>query len=230
VIKLEKSNIIIVPEVGLVAYYKFNGNVLDYSGNYNDGKYYGRKSYTLGKLNDPSGAIDLNGSGDYVEVPNSTSLNPTKQLTINLWLRIDSFPKQYTPVVAKGGPYAVDFTNREYLIYFNYDGNIFIESSGDNKSHIYDGAAFPGLKTWFMFTAIVDRVNHFMQVYINGVFKYQIVDTYSTFTINSYPMKIGSWDETDSSYAPYFKGAIDELKMYNKVLSQAEIVSLYQQK
>ena len=81
-----------------------------------------------------------------------------------------------------------------------------------------------------MFTAVVDRiVNHQMQVYINGVLKGTITDTYSNFTINNYPLLIGAWSETNQEYTPFFKGKLDELRIYNRVLSQAEITSLYNQ-
>jgi hypothetical protein len=223
VILLEKSTL----DDGLVAYYKFNGNAIDYSGFNNNGTYYGRGFYTSGRLNDPNSALDLNGSGDYVEIPNSSSLNPTNQLTISLWLKIDTFLNRYTAVIAKGGPTTDGFTNREYLVHFNNDGYICIESSGDNQSHNYAEAAIPGLKSWFLFSAIIDRVNHKMQVYINGQLKIQIDDSYSSFTINSYSLKIGAWNESNPEYSPFFKGGIDELKIYNRALSQEEILSLY---
>jgi hypothetical protein len=217
-------------EKGLVAYYKFNGSALDNSGFNNNGTYFGRGIYTTGRLNDSNAGLELNGSGDYVGVPNSSSLNPTNQLTINLWLKIDSYPNRYTSVIDKGGPTTDGFTNREYFVYFNNQGYIYIESSGDNQAHHYVGAAIPGLKKWFSFTAIVDRVNHKMKTYINGELKGQIDDSYSTFTINSDSLKIGAWSETNPSYAPFFKGGIDELRIYNRALSQKEVISLNKQK
>jgi hypothetical protein len=68
-----------------------------------------------------------------------------------------------------------------------------------------------------------------MQVYINGTLQGTVTDSYSTFTSNTYPMLIGAWSESNSEYAKFFKGKIDELMVYNRVLTPDEISSLYLQ-
>lgn len=215
---------------GLVAYYPFNGDVLDHSGNNNNGIAYGNLMATADHHGNPNSAYYFNGINSYIQVPNSPSLNPTNQLTISLWIEIDTFMNRYTSFIDKGGPTTSGFTNREYFEYFNNQNVIWIESSGDNSPHNYVGSYFPGLNTWFQFTAVIDRlVSHQMQVYINGVLKGTIPDSYSQFTTNSYPLLIGSWSETNPEYSPFFKGRMDEIRIYNRVLSQAEITSLYNQ-
>jgi uncharacterized protein YjdB len=109
----------------LIAYYKFDGNTNDESSNSNNGIYHGRMAYTSDRNSSTNSALDLNGSTDYVEIPNSISLNPINQLTISLWLEIDTFMNRYTAFIDKGGPTTNDFTNREYLGYFNDQRGIF---------------------------------------------------------------------------------------------------------
>jgi len=83
--------------VGLVAYYPFNGDVLDHSGNGNNGRSYGTLTPTTDHKGNSMAAYYFNGTDSYVEVPDAPSLNPTSQLTVSAW---------YSPVVsARATPY-----------------------------------------------------------------------------------------------------------------------------
>ncbi|MEJ7822566.1 MAG: hypothetical protein WKF85_09610, partial [Chitinophagaceae bacterium] len=70
---------------GLVAYYPFNGDANDASGNGNHGIAYNVTPATdnFGK---PNSAFSFNGTNSYIRVPNSPSLNPTSQISICAWV------------------------------------------------------------------------------------------------------------------------------------------------
>jgi hypothetical protein len=71
---------------GLVAYYPFNGNANDESGNGNHGSPVGGATWTTGVL---GGAVHLNGAG-YINVPDSPSLDlPGGRGTISAFIKID---------------------------------------------------------------------------------------------------------------------------------------------
>ena len=59
---------------GLVAYYPFNGNANDESGNGNDGTVIGA-TLTADRSGNPDSAYSFNGVNDYINVPHSSSLN-----------------------------------------------------------------------------------------------------------------------------------------------------------
>ena len=72
---------------GLAAYYPFNGNALDASGNGNNGTAYNLVS-TNGHSNASGSALYFNGQNGYAAVPNSPSLN-VSNITLSAWLKPD---------------------------------------------------------------------------------------------------------------------------------------------
>ena len=82
----------------LVARWKFDegsGDVAhDASGNGNDGTFVGDPQWTTGKL---GGALEFNGSSDYIEVPFSESLRVINQgdFSIAAWFRLNEIPSEY---------------------------------------------------------------------------------------------------------------------------------------
>jgi len=71
---------------GLVAYYPFNGNVNDESGNGNNGIVYGA-TLTNDRLGNPNSAYSFDGINDYISVPDSYSLrSPTEAVSISAWI------------------------------------------------------------------------------------------------------------------------------------------------
>jgi len=216
------------PEAGPVAYYPFNGNADDMSGNNNNGIVYGATLVPDRKEN-PNSAYYFDGINDYISIPGSSTLNPSNQLTIALWLNMDIITNRYTPVMHKGGTHTEGFANREYLIYIEDIGRVYAESAGDNSVHHFLGYNIPCLKTWFHFTAVFDRIEHKMRLYINGERVKEANDSYSTFNNNSDSLKIATWDESNAQYAEYYKGYIDDIYIYNRSLSDSEIKDIFSQ-
>ncbi|MFW9930969.1 MAG: hypothetical protein ACFFD1_16390, partial [Candidatus Thorarchaeota archaeon] len=77
----ENSNLY---SAGLVAYYPFNGNAKDESGNGNDGVIIGA-SATKDRFGTRNSAYSFDGVDDYIEVADSRSLNFTNSFTISAW-------------------------------------------------------------------------------------------------------------------------------------------------
>ncbi|MGQ3684054.1 MAG: alkaline phosphatase, partial [Candidatus Loosdrechtia sp.] len=76
-----------VPPDGLLAYYRFDEgagtSAADASGNGNNGTLFNGPVWTTGKINS---ALSFDGVNDYVEVPNSASLNPVNFVTVSAWI------------------------------------------------------------------------------------------------------------------------------------------------
>ena len=68
-----------------MAYYPFNGNSIDESGNGNDGTVNGA-TLTIDRFGNANGAYSFDGVNDYIEVINSVSLNPDTQITMSAWV------------------------------------------------------------------------------------------------------------------------------------------------
>ena len=65
-----------------------------------------------------------------------------------------------------------------------------------------------------------------MQIYVDGVLIVDGNDPYSTFNNNSEDLLIGWTEEIVSSFSP-FKGRIDELRIYNRALTEDEVKKLH---
>ena len=71
---------------GLVAYYPFNGNAEDASGNGNNGTVNGA-TLTEDRLGNADSAYSFDGNNDYIEVEDDHSLDLTNTFTISLWIK-----------------------------------------------------------------------------------------------------------------------------------------------
>lgn len=74
---------------GLVAYYPFDGNAIDSSGNGNNGATNGGVTWVASRFSNGSQAIHFDGSSGYVEVPNSTTLQFTNQVAVSAWINFE---------------------------------------------------------------------------------------------------------------------------------------------
>jgi hypothetical protein len=75
---------------------------------------------------------------------------------------------------------------------------------------------------------VIDRVKHLQSIYINGVLSTKMADSYNTFNLNTYDLRIGYPEEVGTWHSP-FKGALDEIRLYNRALTVSEISALYNQ-
>ena len=75
-----------VPTDGLIAYYPFNGNANDESGNGNDGIIY-NAVLTDDMDGNSDSAMKFDGAGDYIRVPLSDSFAINGEVTFSFWLK-----------------------------------------------------------------------------------------------------------------------------------------------
>src|SRR5689334_3954187 len=97
---------------GLVAYYPFNGNANDASGNGNN-PIFNNATLTKDYYGNLNSAYHFNGVDNYMEIPNNASLNPTN-ISICAWIKPTGFyygPCHGNSVVMKGD---ADFQSGNY--------------------------------------------------------------------------------------------------------------------
>jgi len=212
---------------GLVAYWSFDDcTANDKSGKGNNGTINGNLSCITGVTNK---ALQFDGAS-YITVPSSPSLNPINQWTMSFWIRIDDLTNLWSTVIHKGGVGTDCGKNREYVIFLHQTAYFHIVSAGDNSCHhVLNTVGNSIIKgQWLHYVAVIDRLNHVTKEYINGQLKNQQTDSYSSFNNNNANLRIGSSEEVDNSLAT-FKGALDEIRLHNRVLTDAEVSALYQQ-
>jgi len=214
---------------GLVAWYPFDGNAKDASGNKNNGKVFGGVEATADRYGNAGGAMQFNGVDGYVSVPDAPSLNPKNQVTVAYWIRVDDFGAEWTPVVYKGDTDEVAgcLAGRQYTFWLNSGQWAHIASGGDGDcSHYLAGKPFAMSGKWNHVVQVIDRKSaHQMSLYVNGKLQVQVDDSYDTFNRSAEPLLIGIDFEPFAS-AP-FHGALDDLRIFDRALGKNEVTELY---
>jgi hypothetical protein len=212
------------PQAGLMAYFRLDGDALDASGNNNHGMISGAVP-TSDRRGEPGRALWFDGINDLVDIPSSPSLHPNQHLTIAFWMRVDSLTGMYSPILHKGGDVTPTSYNREYAVYI----------MGPHPAYhveVYAGMHWTGslrypVGRWIFVTGIVDKNAHTIRCYVDGIFQSVDNDPNTSFFTNDFSLLIGAERETTwPDHAP-FRGAIDDLRLYNRALTAAEILALY---
>jgi hypothetical protein len=226
-----------VPTNGLVARYDFNGNANDTSGHGHHGVLH-NATPTSDRFSKGSSAYSFNGTDAYVEIADHRvfSVATTGQLSISVWMRPGTltFPDTegtgYVHWLGKGVAnqhewafrmYSSDNTegrgNRSSFYLFNLAGGL-------GAGAYVQETVVPG--TWYHYVAVVNMSIDTIKWYKNGVLKDQDPFINSQYHITpkdgTAPVRIGTKD-----FASYFKGAIDNIAIYNRALSAAEVEQLY---
>jgi chitodextrinase len=181
----------------------------DLSGNGNNGTISGATWTVSGKYGN---ALSFNGTNARVTVNNSASLQLTSAMTLEAWVFPTTVNSAWRDVIYKG------------------DDNYYLMAMSNNSSHPVAGAILGGVyaeaigpnaltaNTWVHLATTYDGAT--VRLYVNGV---QVASQAKTGTIatSTNPLQIGG----DSIYGQYFAGRIDEVRVYNRGLSVAEIQS-----
>jgi hypothetical protein len=140
----------------------------------------------------------------------------------------------YLAVIHKGGEAvgAPWLANREYAVYLKNHVTpwyYFQTYSAGNGGGQHEVIQQPPMATgqWVFFAAVVDRQNHMMRCYVNGVLNGQSYDSYSSFNVNNHPLTIGYEAETVWTDHSSFFGVLDDIRLYRRALTESEIQELY---
>jgi hypothetical protein len=215
---------------GLALYFPFDGNTVDSSGNVNNGSEI-NQAYGTDAWGHPNSAYLFNGRDNYITVANNATLNPSNQLTVTMWMRIDSITNNYSLLLSKGAPQTDGFSNREYLMTWKSNFTcpyLQIYSAGDSsgQNELIEDVPCHQFGAWIFVAAVIDRSNHHMELFINGDVKQVVDDPYSSFNISSHPLLIGWTEEIASDYG-VFQGAMDNLRIYTRALTPDQVRFLY---
>jgi hypothetical protein len=213
---------------GLVAYYPFNGNANDASGNSNHGTVQGNVTLATDRFGNSNKAYSFPGNpNSFIDCGNNPTIQIRGALSLSAWIYMDGGslnPRilQYHGSGTSGGYTAfVDGTSNSSRVLHatNYNDN---RTGTGFCCGSAQGFSLPAL-SWqhFVYTASATGL---AKMYINGnlVGEQQGVPvtniTYAnTLNIGKLPGGSDAWG-----------GKLDEIRIYNRVLNTAEISYLYQ--
>jgi uncharacterized repeat protein (TIGR02543 family) len=208
---------------GLVACYPFNGNANDGSGNGNHGTVHGPIS-TADRLGNPNGAYDFDGNDDLIQIADSDSLDiGYNDYTIVAWIKTSNTINNGR-IFSKGSSLCV--TGYMMRMGGTQSSNILVEESKDQNCHLaLTGNSTINDNAWHFVVSVVDR-DVGAKIFIDGNLDSQVnMDTSAYDLSNNRDPMIGA-NDVGNVYES-FDGIIDDVRIYNRALSEAEIQTLY---
>jgi hypothetical protein len=197
----------------LVAYYAMNNNVQDSSGNNLNGTIVGTPTYVSGVT---GMALSLDGVDDYVDCGTAANFDITEQITLAAWVNTnDADNGQHNPYITKGDQtYGLKHASNNSMEFFIYEGDWHtIQSSVDDS--------FNGV--WHHVAGTFDGTQ--LKLFIDGGLA-STLDYTGSIATGTYPVNLGrNSQNTDRLY----EGALDEARIYNRALSEGEILYLANQ-
>ena len=194
-------------------------------------------AWTAGKF---GSALQFNGTSDWVQVPNSPSLSITGAITIEAWIKLDSY-KIGSPILAKWNDLGF-ITHRGYslsmqfgLVRFDVSHTGGFEGSSctvfnslafacTDSALVLSKTAVP-LGKWTHVAAVFDPSNNnALEVFIDGVLSNSVNAEKSNIFDNTEQVLIGASD-SGSATRQFFPGAIDEARVWQRALTPAEVLS-----
>jgi hypothetical protein len=220
----------------VVAHYPFSGNANDHSGNGNHGMVNG-PTLTADRFGNPASAYDFDGIDDYIRVPHSRGLDfGTNDFSVSVFVHARSivepgaeFPgsvimdKRYTYDPGMHTPgynqWQLKWWLGNHMLFWTYSySSSGIESPGDLEFY-----------RWYHVVAV--RESSTMSVYIDA--KLAAEESLPIRDVST-PMDMfigvdGKHFLVSAGSKCFFDGAIDDIRVYCRALSQSEIDELYQE-
>lgn len=208
---------------GILAYYPFNGNAADVSGNQHHGVVYGATP-TNDRFGIPNSAYSFNGVDNYIEVTHDAILNPTSAITYAGWFQSNSVG-QIGEILSKGSDVMAGFyTARVHPPPVNMGfGVLFTEDQSTSTiTSVNASTVSLSVGRWYFFAVTYDGQT--LCSYIDGILT-NSVSVSKTLGSNQGPLSIGR--HPLEGYRYWFNGKIDDVRLYNRALRAGEIDTLY---
>ncbi len=214
---------------GLVVHYLMNDNlattnVLDNLSNYNGTAVRNTSLLTVaGEINT---ALAFNGSSDWVDIPGSTAVNMTTAVSMSAWVKTTSTTGMHAIV----GKLYDWFDNR-----FFGGANFGLWYVSDQLYVLYNGGAYytvaAGLisdNNWHHIIGTLDVASNTATIYVDGnnqtIALTGVQDPVISLGVSTQNITIGK--NNKAGYPYYFAGSIDDVRIYNRVLTEDEIIEL----
>jgi hypothetical protein len=198
---------------GCIAYYPFDADAADYSNNGNDG--------SISNATDTTGmygqARYFNGSNGYVSVPDNGGFQISNGISICAWIK-PVLGSMWYRVVGKTN---ATNTNNDWVLGEALAGGIYFSLWKGGTQYSTNGKTALSLNAWNHIAGTWD--GSVIRIYQNGILQPDTVPFTGPINSSTNPLLIGKL--VDNTY--YFKGAIDEVMIFNRALTAAELDSVY---
>jgi hypothetical protein len=194
--------------------------VIDSSGKNNSGTSYNTLYNSNGRFN---GAYDFNSPTSYIQIPNSSSLNPETEITLEAWVKLDlqsASKSGLFQILSKDNGY-------QYQLQINFDNYIFEFTLNTTQKKQSISSTTRGIDGgWYHIVGTYNGIEQ--KLYINGIPEAKAGLTGQIIKSDE-PVEIGKFIKNTNSMAndKLIPETIDEIVIFNKALTDSEIQNHY---
>ncbi|XZF16160.1 LamG-like jellyroll fold domain-containing protein [Chitinophagaceae bacterium MMS25-I14] len=176
---------------------------------------------TVNTMTPPGNALSLDGTNDYVDLGNPDSLAATNIKTMECWVKFNNLSTTTTSqeILSK----SIVGQGLELLLYNN--GLCFYVMGSSSAAFINYPTTNFVTGIWYHLAATWNGTNSSsIKLYVNGV-SVGSVSGSTTNVVNpaGSTFRIGQW--SDAGTTRYFNGSVDEVRLWNRERTQAELTS-----
>ena len=226
-----------IPTDGLVAYYPFNGNANDESGNGNHGTVTDA-TLTYDRFDNVNSAYSFDGDGDYITSTSNVGVGQTTR-TFSFWAKTE-YGSKHMAVLSQDCE--TDCDNAFGLVLNKFLNSAVVCDDGHmgtspqsfgyaQPSHYATVRTTTANSGWNNYVLVVGADNNYsysnFRFYVNGIEQTTNCDhNWGSWQYNfpDYPLLIGN---KPNSIEGFFHGLIDDIAIWDRALSDEEIYNLY---
>jgi len=173
-------------------------------------------------------AGSFDGVNDYIDISNAASLNPTN-ITIGMWLYLNSNPdcdvnNNWRSLIHKGSTAG---TSTGYDIVFEQGRGIAWDIGNGAAQRWWPSGVLIPIQIWSHLTVSYNAATGEMRAYQDGSYKSNRIIAPSSIAANTGNLLINNSSIACPNGSGNFPGIIDEVRIYNRALSDVEIKSMY---
>jgi hypothetical protein len=211
-----------IPTDSLVAYYPFDGDAADASGNGNDGQVFGA-SAAQDRFRVPDQAYQFDGQNDFILVPESESFGLNGDFSVALWLR-PAAPDFFGPILSRVAQRQSKFEGWDLQFDSKYLGRKVIYDPVSSATYISAGLMMTkgqiASSVWTCLAFTYHASDHAWAFYSQGRLNNHGTEGEETVVLNpSARLYIGG----DPQYSVYFNGSLDDIAIYQRTLGVEDV-------
>jgi len=211
------------PPTGLVGYWALNDNTgtqaVDSSGNNNTGTLTNGPTWVTGKIGQ---SVNFDGSNDFITTTNTTSWDNlfASGVSISAWVKYPNFSTYQRTVTIENN------ANTDYDIWMQAQSSSAVMQCGFGGGSKYkNGTTVLQANTWYHVVCVTDYTNGGTKIYVNSTDDGGTVNATPTYVADKGSLDIGRL--RSGSASSYGSGTYDDVRIYNRALTGAEILQLY---